>query len=106
MGIEYIAVIRKHHYKCFKILMTTSLPRDYDMWLRVRERGKVRAFEERGVVFDEVEVSPIEFGSYCKALKRPDFSIISLDRCARAKVLTQTPPFERIDARQLGAPLP
>ena len=38
MGIEYVAVIAEHHYYAFKILVTTTLPRDYEMWLRVRER--------------------------------------------------------------------
>jgi hypothetical protein len=38
MGIEYIA---EDDYKAFKILVTTTLPRDFEMWLRVRERGKL-----------------------------------------------------------------
>jgi hypothetical protein len=87
MGIEYIAAINEDDYKTFKMIVTTHLPDDYGMWLRVRERGKLRAFKERRVTFDEVEISPIEFGTYCKALKKPDFSVASLDRCARAKVL-------------------
>jgi hypothetical protein len=47
MAIEYIAFIAEEDYWAFKILVTTTLPRDYSMWLRVRERGKVRAIEER-----------------------------------------------------------
>jgi hypothetical protein len=57
--------------------------------LRVRDRGKLRAKQERGAVFVEVEVCPEEFGAYCKSLKRPDFSITALDRCAREKGMAQ-----------------
>jgi hypothetical protein len=87
MGIEYIAAIAEDDYKAFKILVTTTLPRDYDMWLRVRERGRVRVLDERAVTLTEVDVSPQEFGAYCKALKRPDFSLATLDRCAREKAI-------------------
>jgi hypothetical protein len=59
------------------------------MWLRVRERGKLRAMQERDAVCVEVEVRPEEFGAYCKGLKRPDFSIAALDGCARAKGITE-----------------
>jgi hypothetical protein len=89
MGIEYIAVIAEEDYKAFKVLVTTTLPRDYEMWLRVRERGKLRAFRERGAVLTEIEVSPEEFGAYCKRRKRPDFSIAALDLCARDKASGQ-----------------
>jgi len=88
MAIEYRAAINPDDYRTFKMVITTELPNDYDMWLRVRERGKIRAFKERGTTFDEIEVSPIEFGTFCKGLRRPDFSIASLDRCARAKALS------------------
>jgi len=47
MAIEYIAFIAEEDYGAFKILGTTTLPRDYTMWLRVRERGKLRAIRER-----------------------------------------------------------
>ena len=89
MSTDYIAAIRKHHYKGFKAIMTTSLPGDYDMWLRVRERGKIRALRERGTILTEITISPLEFGNYCKGLKRRDFSIASLDACARAKAMAQ-----------------
>ena len=89
MGIEYIAVIAEEDYKAFKILVTTTLPRDYEVWLRVRERGKLRAVMERGAVLTEIEVSPEEFGAYCKRRKRPDFSIAALDLCAREKAIGQ-----------------
>lgn len=85
MGIEYIAAINEDHYQAFRMIVSTDLPSDYAMWLRVRERGKVRAFKERGTISTEIEVSPTEFGIFCKGLKRPDFSIVSLDRCAAAK---------------------
>jgi hypothetical protein len=88
MGIEYIGVVKEEHYEAFKMIVTTPLPRDYGMWLRVRERGKLRAFREHRTIFTEVEISPLEFGDYCKGLKRPDFSIGSLDRCANAKART------------------
>jgi hypothetical protein len=89
MGIEYIAVIAEDDYKAFKILVITTLPRDYEMWWRVRERGKLRAVKERAAVIAEVQLSPQEFGAYCKGLKRPDFSIAALDRCAREKAVAQ-----------------
>ena len=89
MGIEYIAVIAEDDYRAFKILVSTTLPREYEMWLRVRERGKLRAIRERATVLVEVEVCPEEFGAYCKGLKRPDFSITTLDRCARDKGMAQ-----------------
>jgi hypothetical protein len=75
MGIEYIAAISKYHCKSFKMVLTTTLPRDYEMWLRVRDRGKLKALNERGVIVTEIKVSPMEFGVYCRGLKGPDFSI-------------------------------
>jgi hypothetical protein len=89
MGIEYIAGIKEHDYQTFRILLTTSLPRDYQMWRRVRDRGKFRARNERGTVLIEILISPMEFGEYCRGLKRRDFSIASLDRCARAKAFAR-----------------
>jgi hypothetical protein len=89
MGIEYVAVIAEDDYHAFKILVSTPLPREYEMWLRVRERGKLRGMQERDAVFVEVEVRPEEFGAYCKRLKRSDFSITALDRCAREKGMAE-----------------
>jgi hypothetical protein len=43
MGIEYVAVIAEEDYHAFKILVSTPLPREYEMWLRVRERGKLHS---------------------------------------------------------------
>ena len=89
MSIEYIAFITETDYPAFKIIITTPLPDDYEMWLRVRDRGKHRVQTERRASVTEIEVSPMEFGVYCKELKRPDFSIAGLDRCAREKAISQ-----------------
>jgi hypothetical protein len=43
MGIEYVAVIVEEDYHAFKILVSTPLPREYEMWLRVRRRGKLKS---------------------------------------------------------------
>jgi hypothetical protein len=85
MDVEYIAKVAQEDYRAFQILVTTPLPRDYQMWLRVRERGKLRATNERSAQIVEIAVTPAEFGSYCKRLKRTDFSIAALDGCAREK---------------------
>ena len=45
MSIEYIASIAEADYKLFRIIITTDIPRDYETWLRVRERGKLRVRE-------------------------------------------------------------
>jgi hypothetical protein len=89
MGNEYIAFIAEDHYETFKGILSTTLPRDYGMWLRVRERGKDRAFKGRAAIPFEVEVFPKEFGAYCTSLNKPDFSIAALDRCAREKAIAQ-----------------
>jgi hypothetical protein len=89
MGIEYVATIAEEDYHVFKLLVSTTLPRGYEMWLRVRDRGKLRTMRERDVVFVEVEVCPEEFKAYCKGFKRPDFSIAALDRCAHEKGMAQ-----------------
>jgi hypothetical protein len=90
MSIEYIASIAESEYKMFRIIMTTELPDDYQMWLRVRERGKLTALTERGASsVTEIEVSLIEFAAYCKGLKNPNFSIGALDQCARKKAMVQ-----------------
>jgi hypothetical protein len=89
MAIEFIAFIGEEDYRAFRILVTTPLPRDYGMWLRVRERGKLRAIDERAADVLEVQISPEEFAVYCKGLRRIDFSITALDLCAHEKGLTQ-----------------
>ena len=89
MSNEYIASISEAEYKMFRILVTTELPDDYRMWLRVRERGKLTALTERGASVTEIEVSLMEFADYCKGLRNPNFSIGALDQCARKKVMAQ-----------------
>ena len=89
MSNEYIASISEAEYKMFRILMTTELPDDYQMWLRVRERGKLAALTERGASVTEIEVSLMEFAAYCKGPKKPNFSIGALDQCARKKAMAQ-----------------
>src|SRR5450432_1944213 len=95
MAVEYIAAIAEEDYETFKTIVTTTLPDDYEMWLRVRDRASARALKERGAVATDVEISPKEFLAYCEGLKRPDFSIAALDRCAREKVF--------VDLRRLSA---
>jgi hypothetical protein len=89
MTTEYFAFIAEEDYRAFRILVSTTLPRDYDMWLRVRERGKLRAATERANAVIEIEVTPEEFGAYCKRQVRRDFSIAALDACAREKGVAQ-----------------
>src|SRR5579859_3289362 len=89
MSVEYIASITEADYPAFKMIITTPLPEDYAMWLRVRDRGKLRSRQERGASIMEVDITPMEFGVYCKSLRRPDFSIAGLDRCARDKASAQ-----------------
>ena len=91
MNTEYIASIAEADYKMFRIVMTTPLPDDYETWLRVRERGKLRALVEHGASVTEVEVSLIEFAAYCKGLKKPNFSLGTLDQYAREKGQAQAP---------------
>jgi hypothetical protein len=67
------------------VIVTTPLPRDCGMGLRVRDRGELGAFTEHGATFREVEISPMEFGNYCKGQKTRDFSIAAVDRCADEK---------------------
>jgi hypothetical protein len=89
MTTEYIGFIAEDDYRAFRILMTTPLPREYGMWLRVRGRGKLRTIEEQAADVLEVQISPEEFAAYCKGLKRTDFSIAALDGCARQKGIAQ-----------------
>ena len=85
MDVEYIAAIAEDDYETFKTVLTTNLPRDYETWLRVRERGKLRALKEGADNVIEVDVTPGEFDAYCRGQKRPDFSIGSLDLYALEK---------------------
>jgi hypothetical protein len=104
MSIEYIASISEAEYKMFQIVMTTELPDDYQMWLRVRERGKLTALTERGASVTEIEVSLMEFAAYAKGLKTPNFSIGALDQCARRKAMAKVPGASRV-ARRASDPV-
>jgi hypothetical protein len=95
MAIEYIAWIAEDDYDAFKKLLAPIMPDEYDMWLRVRDIGKRRAFADRAAMVEEIEVSPMEFRAYCASLTRPEFNIYGLDRCAREKAYaarTAKPP--------------
>ena len=96
MSIEYIASISEAEYKMFRIVMTTELPDDYQMWLRVRERGKLTALTEHGTSVTEIEVSLVEFAAYAKGLKTPNFSIGALDQCARRKAMAKVASASRV----------
>jgi hypothetical protein len=89
MRIEYIGAIAEEDYETFRIMLTTTIPSSHEMWLRVTERRKDRAFKERGAILDEVEITPEEFTAFCNRLKRPDFSIATFDHCAHEKALAQ-----------------
>ena len=89
MAAEYFAIIAEEDYRAFQVLVSTPLPREYDMWMRVRDRGKLRAMGERAAAIIDIEITPEEFAAYCKQQRRPDFSIVALDLCARAKGLTR-----------------
>ena len=88
MGIEYMAAIARDDYEVFKIIIATELPAKYEVWLQARKQRKARISRERQVTVHEVAISPNEFGDYCKGLSAPDFSVESLDQCARTKMLT------------------
>src|SRR6516162_3953532 len=57
MSIEYIASISEAEYKMFRVLITTPLPKDYETWSRVRDRGKLRAFTERAALVTEIKIN-------------------------------------------------
>jgi hypothetical protein len=84
MAAEYIARIEERHYAAFRQILKSILPRDYTMWLRVRERAKQRMSRELAIAI-EIDVSPKEFEAFCATLARPELNIYGLDRCARQK---------------------
>ena len=90
MAAEYFAIIAEEHYTAFQVLVSTPLPRDYDMWMRVRDRGKLRAMRERAAAVVEIALTPEEFAEYCKRQARRDLSIVALDGCAREKGFAQS----------------
>jgi hypothetical protein len=106
MSIEYIASIAQADYKMFRILVTTPLPDDYETWLLVRERGKLRALTGGAATVTEIEVSLMEFAAYCKALKNPNFSIGTLDQCARDKAMAQARVVPQGDQRSASSSQP
>ena len=85
MAVEYLAKIAEEDYEAFKALMGNLLPAEYEMWLRVRARGRLRASEEGLVTVKEIEVHPDEFKTFCGEMARPDFGIYRLDMFAREK---------------------
>jgi hypothetical protein len=79
-----------------------NYPDDYDVIRKLSEAGHltirlaynspiISSVEERDASIAEVELRPEEFGAYCKSLKRLDFSIVALDRCARKKGIAEGP---------------
>jgi hypothetical protein len=85
MAVEYTAWIAEEDYEEFKRMLAPMLPDSYDMWIRVREKGKRRAFEERAAIFEEIEVYPDEFEAFCERRGRPEYNIYGLDLFAREK---------------------
>jgi hypothetical protein len=89
VAVEYIAAIRKDDYRIFRMIITTELPDKYEVWLQALEGRKRKTSQERRMTVEEVEVTPIEFGNYCRGSGIRDFNLASLDSCARAKASTQ-----------------
>jgi hypothetical protein len=89
MAVEYAAWIAERDYEAFKEMLAPIMPDSYELWLRVRERGRRRAFEESSVTFEEVEVSPDEFRTFCTRRTRPEFNIYGLDLYAREKAFAE-----------------
>jgi hypothetical protein len=85
MALEYAAWIAEKDYETFKRMLVPIMPESYELWLRVRERGKRRAFEERATIFEDIAVSPEEFMTFCERRVRPEFNIYGLDLFAREK---------------------
>ncbi len=85
MAVEYLAKIAEEDYEAFRVLIGDFQPAEYEMWLRVRARGRLRASKEGLVTVKEIEVHPDEFKASCGDMARPDFSIYRLDMFAREK---------------------
>ena len=85
MAVVYLAAIAEEDYEAFKALMGNLLPAEYEMWLRVRARGRLRASEEGLVKVKEIEVHPDEFKTFCDKMEGIDFGIYRLDMFAREK---------------------
>jgi hypothetical protein len=89
VAVEYIAAIRKDDYSIFRMIITTELPNKYEVWLQALEGRKHETSQECRMTVEEVEVTPIEFGNYCRKSGILDLSLASLDSCAREKALKQ-----------------
>ena len=87
MAVEYTAWIAEEDYDAFREMLMPIMPNSYELWLRVRERGKRRVFEERAAMLEEIEVYPEEFRAFCARRSRADLSIYGLDLFAREKAL-------------------
>jgi hypothetical protein len=92
MAVEFIAWIAPEDYEEFRTMLSPIMPDSYEMWLRVRDRGKRRAFEEHATIFEEIEVYPEEFQAFCQRRARAEFSIYGLDLFAREKVYADRRP--------------
>ena len=84
MAVEYIAHIEEDDYEAFRGILGTWLPAEYEMWLRVRDRGRLRLLTD-GTAVEEIAVFPDEFVAFCNKSRHSDFSIYWLDRFAREK---------------------
>jgi hypothetical protein len=84
MAVQYIAHIDEADYEAFRKMLGAWLPAEYDMWLRVRDRGRLRLLNDETIV-EDIPVYPDEFKAFCEESKRSDFSIYRLDSFAREK---------------------
>ena len=84
MAVEYMAYIEEDDYEAFRGILGGWLPAEYEMWLRVRDRGRLRLLTD-GAAVEEITVSPEEFMTFCNKSRRSDFSIYWLDSFAREK---------------------
>jgi hypothetical protein len=89
MAMEYTAWIAEEDYEAFRKMLAPIMPASYELWVRVRERGKRRAFEERAAMLEEVEIYPDEFKAFCARRARAEYSIYGLDLFAREKAYSE-----------------
>ena len=99
MAVEYTAWIAEEDYQAFRKLLAPIMPDSYELWLRVRDRGKRRAFEERSAILEEIEVYPEEFERFCARRARAEYSIYGLDLFAREKARSASRERSEADAR-------
>jgi hypothetical protein len=84
VAVEYIAHIEEDDYEAFRGILGAWLPGEYQMWLRVRDRGRLRLLTD-GIAVEEITVFPDEFIAFCNKSKRSDLGIYWLDSFAREK---------------------